>query len=382
MWNKKQESLLIQTLAPDLNMLVPLSTTLADIRERMYRMTQSQLSACRMLRKQKRLQVTGGAGSGKALLAVHLAREHAGDGRKVLFTCFNKNLADHARLATADIGNLLVFHFHELVRHRCHEVGISYEVPADQEERNDFFRNRCAELLLEANEANPPGFNTVIVDEAMDFQEIWWLALESLGAKGFSYFLFYDQNQRIYRGESAIWSPPFSADPIVLDTNLRNTRSIGQTARRLGKLTDTPEFEITEGPKPVFISCAGFEEVAQKLAMIIQNITRAGRVPQEEIVVLSPYRPNNQKFPLLAMLLNQGIQVTENLVANEGKEIRLGTIHAFKGLEADVVILAGIDGSSRACAPPNLYVGASRARSMLYVLHLPDFNFPLQGTNR
>ena len=59
---------------------------------------------------------------------------------------------------------------------------------------------------------------------------------------------------------------------------------------------------------------------------------------------------------------------TTEMSSPSGK-IRVGTIQAFKGLEADVVILCGIDGKLRACKPANLSVGASRARSMLYLLH-------------
>ena len=49
----------------------------------------------------------------------------------------------------------------------------------------------------------------------------------------------------------------------------------------------------------------------------------------------------------------------------------MGTIQSFKGLEADVVVLVGIDGRSMR-RPANLYVGASRARAALYVLALAD----------
>jgi superfamily I DNA/RNA helicase len=52
----------------------------------------------------------------------------------------------------------------------------------------------------------------------------------------------------------------------------------------------------------------------------------------------------------------------------EQNKIRVSTVQSFKGLEADVVILCGIDGHLPACKPANLYVGATRARSMLYVL--------------
>jgi len=37
-------------------------------------------------------------------------------------------------------------------------------------------------------------------------------------------------------------------------------------------------------------------------------------------------------------------------------------------MEADVVILSGIDGKLPGCSPANLYVGATRARVMLQVI--------------
>lgn len=52
-------------------------------------------------------------------------------------------------------------------------------------------------------------------------------------------------------------------------------------------------------------------------------------------------------------------------------QVRVGAIQGFKGLEADVVILAGLDSQARA-HPVWLYVGASRARVALYALFLDD----------
>ena len=49
----------------------------------------------------------------------------------------------------------------------------------------------------------------------------------------------------------------------------------------------------------------------------------------------------------------------------------MGTVQAFKGLEADVVVLVGIDARSMR-HPATLYVGASRARAALYVLAQAD----------
>jgi superfamily I DNA/RNA helicase len=50
-------------------------------------------------------------------------------------------------------------------------------------------------------------------------------------------------------------------------------------------------------------------------------------------------------------------------------QVRIGTIQGFKGLEADVVILAGLDHKAGQ-HPEWLYVGASRARAALFMLAL------------
>ncbi len=44
------------------------------------------------------------------------------------------------------------------------------------------------------------------------------------------------------------------------------------------------------------------------------------------------------------------------------------TIHSFKGLESDVVFLIDIDDLETPASRSAVYVGASRARAILYVL--------------
>jgi superfamily I DNA/RNA helicase len=61
------------------------------------------------------------------------------------------------------------------------------------------------------------------------------------------------------------------------------------------------------------------------------------------------------------------------LVALDGRTspppgaIRYSTLHRFKGLEADVVLLCDFDGNPTTSTRRHLYVGASRAKHRLYV---------------
>ena len=65
-----------------------------------------------------RLLVEGCVGSGKTLLAVRLAKDHLQQGKKVLLTCFNKNLAAYLVGEFKGYENIDVLNFHELVRKR------------------------------------------------------------------------------------------------------------------------------------------------------------------------------------------------------------------------------------------------------------------------
>lgn len=82
------------------------------------------------------------------------------------------------------------------------------------------------------------------------------------------------------------------------------------------------------------------------------------------------------EFPLFPTLEQSETPCSIELMATDNKTIRVSTTHAFKGLEADVVLLAGINDHQKSCSPQNLYVGASRARSMLFIFHLKNWLIP------
>ena len=48
-------------------------------------------------------------------------------------------------------------------------------------------------------------------------------------------------------------------------------------------------------------------------------------------------------------------------------EVRFSTLHRFKGLEADVVIVCDVKPDAEGCSPKHLYVATSRARHLLAV---------------
>lgn len=361
--NRARQNAVRELLAPDCQLLTPLSFRLDDTLLELHRATDQQMTVLRLLRTQKRLLVEGGAGSGKTLLAVTLARDHALNGKRVLFTCFNKALAQQLAAQLTDYPGITVLHFHELVRQQAASAGLPYVVPAEITAQSRFFNEDCAELLLQAAEAGSTRYDTLIVDEAADFAPTWWLALEALGAKGFAWYCFFDRHQSLYQE----WSPPFAGEVLPLDINLRNTRPVGDLATRLGRCPAPLAYRVEQVPEPQIRVCEDFKTMAEDLRHCLRQLIREEGVAPERIAVLSPWRHTNARSEWAAGL--DEVKVNSEPGRPEEGSVSVGTVHAFKGLESDVVVLVGL--TPQALTHRELlYVGTSRARVALYVLSL------------
>ncbi len=179
--------------------------------------------------------------------------------------------------------------FHELGRTRILAVGLLFQVPEDLQQRIKFFRDDCPELLINVVELLGESFDTLIVDEGADFTATWWVALELLGRQDFSWYCFFDRQQTLYQ-DNKDWVPPFNAVSFILDTNLRNTRPIGEQAAKWGQINRPNAFKIEEGLLPVIQYSINFTLMGGQLKQLLRNLINREHITPERIVVLSPYR--------------------------------------------------------------------------------------------
>jgi hypothetical protein len=351
------------------DLLVPtrqLQPRIADVFERERRkieeLTQQQFMILRLLRMQKRAAIVGGAGTGKTMLAMEKCQQLLDAGYRVLFLCFNQPLK-HWLESSLRHPNVMVATFHGMVGHVTQWAGVHR--PTGN------FYDQAADLLSDAAQAlqahgSDRLFDAIIVDEAQDFEDTWWIGLPDLlkdPQEGILY-VFFDDNQRIYTQMSSI---PMSGEPLLLSDNCRNTRHIH--AKLTPYMQDRYE-TVCLGPegRPVEVIPADTPQAARKaLQALLNRLVNEEGVRAEDIIVLTPAsekRSQWKKDERLGNFILTWYMDTEMELA-----IRVSSIFSYKGLESAVVVLTELDLYSRPGIENQLiYVALSRARHHAVVI--------------
>ncbi|MFM9035611.1 MAG: NERD domain-containing protein [Mycobacterium sp.] len=321
------------------------------------------LGAVRLL---PRVEIRGGAGSGKTFMAVEQARRLAAEGRRVALICYSHGLASYLKRVTSGWARrqqpAYVGEFHSL--------GIGWGAPAapDENERtketSQFFEHDLPAAMLDLAGGLPDGkrFDDIVIDEAQDFADSWWepvlAALRDPEAGGL--YVFIDEGQRVFDRQG---TPPVPLVPLILDQNIRNTRQIANTFQ---PLVDHPMRLLGgEGPEVRFVSCKTDE------ALDVGD-------DQIEALLDQGWRPED------VALLTTGSRHPEQVARQaagtaaywdsfwDAEQVFYGHVLGFKGLERRAIVLVVNDRYALQRAPERLYVGLSRARDQLVVCGDPD----------
>ena len=127
-------------------------------------------------------------------------------------------------------------------------------------------------------------YDPVVVDEAQDFAEEYWLPIELLLARSEDNYLyvFFDYNQALYHQAA---KPPVNDDPFLLNANCRNTSVIHEAAYRyyFGEITDAPT--IPGAPIERLVA-NGVEAQAKTIAGKVASLIDEERVDPADVAVL------------------------------------------------------------------------------------------------
>lgn len=363
-----------QILLPEFNLIPVLSSQIEDQEADLVRMSEDQLHILEMVKSNSRMAIEGVAGSGKTLLALEKARRLAADGKKTALLCFNKALAGSMKnsINQSEYPLIEVYHFHGLVEEFCNRAGVTFNLPAsDDSDARKFWVETSLELFMEALDVLPDRYDAVIVDEAQDFREDWWIAIDEVnngGGDGILY-LFYDPNQILFDLSSTLPNMQI----LHLPVNYRNTRQISELCSQILGLVSGEEIKVLRDT-PAGEECEHrvIKESGKRFRQLeswVQEWVKKDNIQPRQIAILSPYRQDNTIMANLLVIARVPlVSSVDEWNRNEG--ILVATIRSFKGLEADIVVL--ID------APPvnekpvfqtsDYYVAVSRAKHLLKVL--------------
>jgi ATP:corrinoid adenosyltransferase len=362
------EKTLIDLLAPSCRLVPGLSDRMAEAEAALVRLTEEQHRIFEFLGDAPRVAVKGGAGSGKTLVAMERARREAAAGRRALFLCFNTLLAQFLQFQAK--GRFDVHTFHDLARKLSREAGLPFRVPDDADEKRRFWAEEAPSLLAQAADRMPERrWDSIVVDEAQDFREYWWLAIEKLladpapstNATAGALWLFYDPNQDIF-GADALKT--LGMQTAHLAKNCRNTARIA--ARAFAEIGETPhvDSDMPQGTEVETIQCNDESGMNEAIRKTLHRLVSEGNLDPSRIILLTPWSSDRT---LLKGATFGNLKVVD-WPASNANEVGYCNLQRFKGLEADAVILCEVDRTSQAATPKHLYVAESRAKHVLVVV--------------
>lgn len=349
-----------------------ISSQLADQETRRLVLTKDQMRVLDFLRSHRRVAVSGGAGTGKTVLALEKARRLSSEGFRTLLTCYNRQLADHLSSLCAGTQNLDVMSFHQLCHRQVERANRVSGRDLVSEAKitypgKDLYEVQLPNALGYSLDILPDRYDAIVCDEGQDFREEFWVPLELLltDYDNSPLYVFYDDNQNLYARAGTF---PIRDESFSLTTNCRNTAPIHESAYKHYKGVPVSPPDI-QGDDVQFDESPNRDLQAAKIsARIVDLVARQGVAPGDITVLVADalhkaeYYAALRRLPLPrpATWLEEGVR---------GKAtVLIDTIQRFKGLESPIVILWGLDTIDLSQRKELLYVGMSRAKSLLIIV--------------
>ena len=343
----------------------PLGPVLREEDRSILELTEEQYRVLDGLAGNPRVLVSGGAGTGKTMLAMEQARRLGLQGRRTLLTCFNRPLADYLRQSTGQQERVTIRNFHQLCYQWAQRAGfaaVDPDGPQAETLPETYFQQDLPRLFLDALDRLEDRFDSIVVDEGQDFLPDYWdvLHLAFADLTRATLHVFQDAAQDIYASQADSLRGMTS---YTLNENLRNTRQIHRVLQGIS----ADDHTVARGPAgvcPEWIKASTEDEPA-RLAEVVLRLTDAEEVAAGDLAVLTTSRGDIARLAPDGRI--GGCAVTRDPLERSAR-VLVESIPRFKGLERRVVVLAGLRESRHGALAQLLYVGASRARTHLVVI--------------
>lgn len=341
-WQLKE---LMQFLRPDFEAVIPLHIAAHDVETRIASLTEDQLRLIDVMDVNPRIICYGGAGTGKTMMAIDLAKRWGAEGLKTALACHSPWLKSF--LEQFSMPGLVI--------------------------------SLAKSIHTAARRSGVEKFDALIVDEGQDILNMEALdKLDSYLQGGLSngrWCFFHDSNNQSglcgsYVPDAYEYLKSISPVQIPLNTNCRNSLPIlEQIQNDLG--ADMGNSGVGDGPEVRKIlvqdNDSGIQALKKELTTLIDD---EGFNPGD-ITVLSPL-PFSQSW---ASPLSKNMRISFTVLDSASQRnlnhntVGFAKVEDFKGLESEVIILIDMPelGHNEAMRP-FYYVGMSRARALLSMI--------------
>jgi hypothetical protein len=328
---------LMRVLRPDFDRVPSLTARVRSLEEDYIRFADRQYELLLAAERNPRIVCTGGAGSGKTLLAVETARRAATDRGSVLVTC-------HSTALAALIGDALA--------------------------------GSGATCVAFDRTGGLDPVDMLVVDEAQDLMDLeTYTELDALITGGWEHGrwrVFCDANNQAHvdgHFDQAVFDDLVAGATVVqLPFNCRNTATI-VTQTQLTTGADLGVARAGEGPPVEYRLCPDEQAAARELDLRLRQL-RSEEVPAGEIAVITLRDDVTDSTATLTSAYRKGTLLPRR--ARQPSDSRaaaaqLVTASDIKGLEATHVCVIDVEDTQTPAARARLYVAMTRARISLWI---------------
>ncbi len=357
---------LSKSLLRGLGIVQPLNILLKQYDDRFITLAQEQKTFFENLYQVDRLAVSGGAGSGKTILASSAANDFANEGKKVLLLCFNRMLCQ-ALQRTNKADNIRISTFHTYAYEYISEF--TSEWYDHQEDKGSYFHESIfPEKLKEILDTHPlkDKYDILIVDEGQDFNLSWLTQAFRLVENDGKIIIFFDINQNIFNRNFEI-PDRNTFFPFNLKYNYRNTQKICDF------VSNKTGFEILPGNTPTGVNVEQIEyktiqELSDRLGFEIQNLIYKEMLNPNDLVVLIDGSVADHPLNTVKELSGHQIKPWDVSSQRDHNVIYFTSISRFKGLESSVIMLIS-DNKKDSYQNTRFYTQCTRAKSLLKIFN-------------
>lgn len=334
-----------QLLRPDFEAAIPLHVSVNDVESRIARLTEDQLRLIDVVEVNERVLCYGGAGTGKTMLALELAKRLVASGKQVVLACYSpwlKGFLDRSAIPGLTI---------------C----------------------LVDSIAVAARRAGLEKFDALVVDEGQDVLNMDSLAkLDGAlrgGLEAGRWCFFHDVNNQSglcghYVPDAYQYLASLALAKVPLRTNCRNTMQV------LEKIKQTLDADlgvsgVGNGPVVRQTQVTSPSEAAHALDRELRSLVNDEGFSPGQIVVLSPHDLSQSCASAMVHKVNWSMTEMDAFSPRSGMRATVGfaRIDQFKGLESEVVVLVDMPPPGKTAAFQIMhYVGMSRARALLSII--------------